>query len=150
MYVGYVKLDDVSDNLFTALSNTVVDDAYGSIVSDKSYYGLDLTYTYVTYIVDESSGTNIYYSSSTDQGDSWAESVLLTANHEAQDISIGNNIAYSMSDDGEDEFCQIGWRESYGDLIITNVKLFLSFQVQRAFMRKTTHNCNLQKKKDAC
>jgi hypothetical protein len=29
-----------------------------------------------------------------------------------------------MSDDGEDEFCQIGWRESYGDLIITNVNVY--------------------------
>lgn len=144
MYVGYVKLDDISDYLFTALSNSVEDDAYGSIVSDKSYYGLDLTYTYVTYIVDESSGTNIYYTSSTDQGDSWAEPVLLTENYEAMDISIGNNIAYSMSDDGEDEFCQIGWRELYGDLIITNVNVYDDADFSHEIIMEADYDNNTQ------
>ena len=124
MLAGYVMLSDPSSYSFSYISEAA-DYAYGSIISDKFYYGLDETYSYVSFIA----GANVFYSTSTDQGATWSSAVQLNTGSDALDIAVGNSVAYSVSDETDAygyylESCQVGWRSTDGNLHLTDVDVY--------------------------
>ena len=124
MLAGYVMLSDPSSFSFSYISEAA-DYAYGSIISDKFYYGLDETYSYVSFIA----GASVYYSTSTDQGATWSSAVQLNTGSDALDIAVGNSVAYSVSDETDAygyylESCQVGWRSTDGNLHLTDVDVY--------------------------
>ena len=94
-----------------------------SLISDKFYYPLETTWTYLTYYSEESGVGNIYYSTSTDQGLTWSTPLQLS-NDNAYWVSAGNAVAYSMTDYDVDEYCVIGWMDNVGSAIVSRVDIY--------------------------